>query len=74
MDNQLGTLTIRAMVCFSPMEGNKRQAAKSVTLETIPNVNKDQARGYWLDFKGMNPDMKPWGQVTGEWVAREMFF
>lgn len=71
MENQLGTLIIRAMVCYSPMEGNKKNAAKIVTLETIPNVNKDQARGYWLDFKGSNPNLRG---VTGTWVARELFF
>lgn len=71
MENQLGTLIIRAMVCYSPMEGNKKNAAKIVTLETIPNVNKDQARGYWLDFKGSNPNLRG---VTGKWVARELFF
>jgi len=72
MENQLGTLTIRAMVCFSPMEGNKRQMVKSVTLETIPNVTRPQAKGYFLDFKGSNQELK---QVTGEWVAyRALFF
>lgn len=71
MDNQYGTLIIRSMVCYSPMEGNRRSVCKRVTLETIPNVNKDQARGYWLDFKGSNPNLKG---VTGEWVAREAFF
>jgi len=71
MENQLGTLTIRAMICFSPMEGNKRQMVKSVTLETIQSVTRQQAKGYFLDFKGSNQELK---QVTGKWVARELFF
>ena len=71
MDNQLGTLTIRAMICYSPMEDNRRQSVKRVTLETIRNIDVKQARGYFLDFKGSNPALK---QVTGEWVAREAFF
>lgn len=71
MDNQLGTLTIRALICFSPMEGDKRNAAKSVTLETIRGITSKQANGYFLDFRGSNPNLE---QVTGEWVAREAFF
>ena len=71
MENQLGVLTIRAMICFSPMEGNKRQMVKSVTLETIQGITRQQAKGYFLDFKGSNQELK---QVTGAWVARELFF
>lgn len=71
MDNQLGTLTIRAMVCYSPMEGNKKNAAKIVTLETIRGITRYQAKGYFLDFRGSNQNLE---QVTGEWIAREAFF
>lgn len=71
MDKQLGVLTIRAMICFSPMEGNRRNVVKSVTLETIQSITLEQADGYFRDFKGSNQELK---QVTGEWVARELFF
>ena len=71
MENQLGVLTIRAMICFSPMEGNRRNVVKSVTLETIQSITLEQADGYFRDFKGSNQELK---QVTGEWVARELFF
>jgi peptide/nickel transport system permease protein len=62
-----GSLLLEAFFGIPGLGGMTVQALYNSDFPVI----KDQARGYWLDFKGMNQDMK---HVTGEWVAREVFF
>lgn len=68
-----GTLTIRLLVIFKGAQ-NCQETGKSVVLETIHNVTREQARGWVLDWKGMNGDRGYDKRlITGEWVSKETF-
>jgi len=69
----MGTLVISLHVMVNQMQSGQTKG-KALVLETIHHVTRDQARGYFLDFKGSNKDMgvDP-AQIQGKWTDEEYF-
>ena len=69
----MGTLVISLHVMVNQMQSGQTKG-KALVLETIHNVTRDQARGYFLDFKGSNKDMgvDP-ALIQGKWTDEEYF-
>ncbi len=66
-----GTLVIRAVVGFNPLDGNRRSMAKTIVLESFGDLTRAQARSMWEDWKGQNLDSP---NVQGEWTARVFYW
>ena len=56
--DERGVLTVFAILINIDGKGMKK------TIQTFPNVTRQQARGLFLDVKGMNPGMTIQGEYT----------
>ena len=60
-----GKLVIFISIPYKDMNG--RKSGKRIVLHTDDNIQEQQAKGLFLDFRGMNPAFKY--ELKAEWQA-----
>lgn len=68
MDKTIGILSIHTLIPYRDMNG--RDSLKMVLLHMERGVTEQQAKGFFLDFKGMNPDVR----IAAKWVPMPTIF
>lgn len=68
MDKTVGILSIHTLIPFRDMNG--RDSLKMILLNQNREVTEQQAKGLFLDFKGMNPNIR----IAAKWVPNPTIF
>lgn len=66
MDKQTGILSVFYVFRHKDIDGVQRRVQRLVMRER--NVTQQQAKGLFLDYRGMNPDIRE--QLESTWCAR----
>lgn len=70
-----GTLQIILTVYYKQLEGSTKQKVKSIVLETMRNVNKEDAPSIWVSWKEVNKhtmDNSRDVTIVGKWSPDPM--
>jgi len=66
MDKQIGILSVFFVFWHKDIDGRQRRVQTLVMREH--NVTQQQAKGLFLDYQGMNPDIRE--HLVSTWCAR----